>query len=128
MLPLRYSRFWLWLGIAMLCVSMILALLPPGRPPPIGNFDKIVHLAAFAVFMTWFCGIYESRLAPRIAFMLISYGVLMELLQGLTPTRQPDVADLVADGIGILLGWTLCAAGLRRWSALVESWLPTRTS
>ena len=53
---------------------------------------------------------------------LSGYGLLIELLQMLTPTRQAEVMDLVADVAGVLLGWLLCTAGFARWCRTVESW------
>jgi VanZ family protein len=58
-----------------------------------------------------------------LAICLAAYGVLIELLQGLTVTRHPELLDLRADVAGILLGWILSIVGLRRWCVWLESGL-----
>ena len=125
MLPLRYARFWLVAGLLLLGVGFASAL----APPPAGLVslnDKLLHTAGFLVFMVWFGGIFERRFLPAVALDLAAYGLLIELLQGLTHTRQAEELDLVADVAGILLGWLLSAAGLSRWCTTLESWLAPR--
>jgi VanZ family protein len=122
MLPLRYARFWLAAGLLILAAGLVSALVP--APRGMGSLnDKFVHVAGFLAFTVWFGGIVDRRLLPRVALALVAYGLLIELLQSLTPVRQAEFLDLVADVAGVLLGWLLCAAGFSRWCTLVESWL-----
>ncbi|MDH4133014.1 MAG: hypothetical protein OEV95_14550 [Gemmatimonadota bacterium] len=86
--------------------------------------DKLLHTVGFLAFMVWFGGVFERRFLPGVALALALYGLLIEVLQGLTVTRQAEGLDLVADLAGILLGWLLSAAGLSRWCTKLESWLP----
>ena len=65
----------------------------------------------------------QTAILPAVALALAAYGLLIELLQGLTRTRQAEELDLVADVAGILLGWLLSTAGLSRWCTKLESWL-----
>lgn len=125
MQPLRYARAWLATGILVLAIGLFSALTPVPAGLPSFN-DKLVHAAGFMVFMLWFGGIFEPRAMPRVALALAGYGLLIELLQGLTLTRQAEALDLVADVAGILLGWLLSAAGLSRWCTTLESWLAPR--
>ena len=74
-------------------------------------------------FMLWFGGVFQLRCAPFLVGGLAFYGILIEVLQSFTPTRQAEFLDLVADLAGILLGWALSAAGFSRWCATLESWL-----
>jgi VanZ family protein len=109
--------------MALLLLIMALAMTPlPGAPPVMGG-DKIAHLATFAFLTVWFLGIFEMRAAPRVAAGLIAYGILMELLQSLTPYRYADPYDVLSDAIGIGAGWLLAYAGLHRWCRRVEAWL-----
>lgn len=122
MLPLRYARTWLATGILILGIGLVLALAPgPGSLPSLN--DKVVHIAGFMAFMVWFGGIFSSRTMPLIALALAGYGLLIEVLQAFTPTRQAEGLDLGADVLGILLGWLASSAGLSRWCATLESWL-----
>ena len=36
---------------------------------------------------------------------LLAYGALIEVLQSFTPNRSADWRDLVADAVGLALGW-----------------------
>lgn len=123
MLPLRFARYWLGAGLALLAVIMILALLPLPTLLPITQGDKVLHFLALAFLTVWFLGVFERAMAPRVAGGLVLYGVLMELLQGLTPYRSPDPYDVLSDVIGISAGWLLASAGLRRWCGRVEALL-----
>jgi len=123
MLPLRFARYWLGAGLALLAVIMILALLPLPTLLPITQGDKVLHFLAFAFVTLWFLGVFEPAIAPRVAGGLVLYGVLMELLQGLTPYRSADPYDVLSDVIGISAGWLLASAGLRRWCGRVEALL-----
>lgn len=125
MLPLRYARAWLVSGILVLGIGLFSALAPVPSGMPSFN-DKLVHVGGFMAFMLWFGGIFASRSMPRVALALAAYGLLIELLQGLTTARQAEALDLVADVAGILLGWLLSAAGLSRWCTTLESWLAPR--
>jgi hypothetical protein len=128
LLPLRFGPAWMAAGFAMIAVILYLALIPIAGLIPANVSDKALHAVAFAGLMIWFCGVVDFRLAPRLALCLAAYGLLIELLQGLTATRQADYLDLFADIVGILAGWLLCAAGLRHWCTKLESWLAPRQS
>ncbi len=122
MLPLRYAHFWLAAGLLLLGFGLVSSLSPlPSGLPSIN--DKLLHAVGFLAFTVWFGGIFERRFLPGIALALAVYGLLIELLQSLTATRQAELPDLVADVAGILLGWLLSAAGLSRWCTKLESWL-----
>lgn len=124
LLPLRYAQVWATLGAILLAVTLALALVPdPGPLPPFNYNDKFVHALAFLALMIWFSGVVEVRRLPMLAICLAAYGVLIELLQSLTVTRRPELLDFAADIAGILLGWILAIAGLRRWCVWLESGL-----
>jgi VanZ family protein len=123
LLPLRYAHVWTILGGILLAIILVLALVPEPGQLPINYNDKFAHALAFLALMVWFSGVVEVRRLPMLAICLAAYGVLIELLQGLTATRQPELLDLAADIAGILLGWILSAGGLRRWCAWLESGL-----
>ena len=128
MLPLRYGWFWLGAGVATLALFLVLALAPLPIAIPVVEGDKLAHFVAFAYLAVWFLGIFEIRLGIAVAAGLAGYGVLIELLQSLTPYRSADVYDVVADVIGIGAGWLLASAGLRRWCGRIEEWLGARPS
>ena len=51
---------------------------------------------------------------------LFGFGVLMECLQGLGSTRQPEVADALANLLGIVLGLGLARLALAGWCVRAE--------
>ena len=122
MLPLRYERAWLLAGFLVLVASLVVALAPAGTNMPFNVNDKVLHVVAFVALMVWFSGLFEVRYLSWLAAGLAGYGLLIEVLQSFTPTRQAEGLDLVADIVGILLGWLLSIAGLRRWCLVLESW------
>jgi hypothetical protein len=97
----------LLLGLCLVAV-LFLALLP-ADPLPNTGWDKGDHVLAFA-WLTWLGrGAFPGRLRWLVAG-LFAYGVLIELLQSLTPYRYADALDLVGDAIGIAVGLAVGAA------------------
>jgi len=45
---------------------------------------------------------------------LRAYGALIEILQSFTTFRSADWHDLLADGLGLLLGWLITRSGEKR--------------
>ena len=127
MRSLRFPYVWLAGGIALLLIVLNLSL-TPGAGRTVGIGDKVAHLVAFLALMVWFCGVFRLRFSPWVALGLLGFGVLIELLQSRLPYRSAEWYDWVADLIGVLLGWGLAAAGLGRWTAVIESWLPPKSS
>lgn len=74
-------------------------------PGPEGT-DKASHLLSFAWLMCWFAQVVEHRRLQLVA-ALIAYGTLIELLQYLSGYRMGELADLVADAAGVLIGWAV---------------------
>lgn len=104
--PLRWVK--LWLSIGWLLVALVVYLSLERTPPNIEVHvsDKLTHLFAYAVLMLWFVQIYEpGRMRVRVALGLIALGVCLEFLQGYTGYRSFEVADMLANTAGVLLGW-----------------------
>jgi len=106
---LRYKRLWVYIGFAMVFGILTLSLIDLPRAVRVIMWsDKLVHGVAYAGLMGWFAQIYRNditRLMLVIAF--VCFGISVEYLQSLTPTRQFDVADMVANSCGIMLAWAL---------------------
>lgn len=100
-----------WLAIGWLLIALIGYIsLTPSPPAPL-HFpyaDKLEHLLAYALLMGWFCQLYSARW-QRICLALacIAYGGIIELLQGWSGYRLAEWADLLADSLGVALGWLL---------------------
>lgn len=102
-----------WLAvIAFVGVTAIMLWPMTGSSAPSSwpHLDKLVHFVAwlglaFAVWpgtRKWM----DGSLA-RVALIVVAlgvWGIVVELLQGLTPTRTPDAWDALADFLGGLSG------------------------
>ncbi len=105
----KWTRLWLaggWLGVV---VTLVLSLTPPLINEGGNHTDKIIHLIGYAVLTFWWAQLVIER-RWRLAVAVVLLGIAIELLQGLTPARQPDVLDALANTGGVLLGWLLARA------------------
>jgi VanZ family protein len=96
-----YAR---WAFALCLVVVLVSALMPPQIIGPVG-WDKMNHAMTFAVLTMLGCGAYAER-KVQVLIGLLAYGVLIELLQSLTDYRSAEVLDVVADAVGLPVGWT----------------------
>lgn len=99
---------WLRAALGVTLVGVLILALVPHPPEAITTgWDKSNHALAFAVLGVLGCLAFARR--GWVIAGLLGYGGLIEVLQALTPTRSADWHDLVADGVGLLLGLGLCA-------------------
>lgn len=94
-----------------LVVIFILAMIPMVVVPEVVAWqDKVHHTAAFAVLMLLGTAGWPGR-NMRVAGGLLAYGILIEVCQyAFTINRVAEAADVVADSLGILLGWLVASA------------------
>ncbi|OVZ59719.1 VanZ family protein [Pigmentiphaga sp. NML080357] len=95
---------------------LVLSLLPPATPMPTTGWDKTNHLLGFATLAALARFAYPGPAWPRLPGLL-AFGALIEVLQSLTPNRSAEWTDLIADGLGIAIGWGLAwfaTAGIQR--------------
>ena len=90
-----------WLGIV---ATLALSLTPPTLGENNSHTDKLVHMAGYAVLMFWWAQMVGFP-RWRLALAVVLFGGAIELLQGLTPDRMPDLLDVFANTLGVLLGW-----------------------
>lgn len=105
---LTHRRLWLAVGWGLVILVTVLSLLPTPKLPTQGFNDKINHLLAYFTLAAWFGQIHGARLKPVLA--LLALGAGLEVLQGLTGYREMSALDMVANGIGVGLGWLLARA------------------
>lgn len=87
-----------------LAVSLWGFFAPAGDVPPGPVWaDEVVHAGVFAALVV--TGSWAGlRLVPLVAGLVV-YAVAIEVVQGLLPLgRTGAVSDVVADGVGIVLG------------------------
>lgn len=97
---------WLFWATAL---ALLWLALGPGSPAQSNWFwqaDKVRHAAAFATL--WLIGV-RARLASPLALALglVAFGGAIEVAQSFTPDRDASWLDLLADSVGITLGWRL---------------------
>jgi VanZ family protein len=100
--------------------ALAFSLMPGGPPMPVHVWDKVEHLTGYFVMMAWFTGLYPPERYPAIALRLVLFGILIEGLQALTPTRTAELGDALANATGIGLAYLAARAGLGRWALGLE--------
>ncbi len=89
---------------AALVTIFYLATVPGDRAPDLFGWDKLNHAAAFAVLAMLLDFSYPERPFDGLKFTgLLAYGLLIEAVQYLLPTRSFSLLDLFADTAGIML-------------------------
>jgi len=110
---LRYRRIWLLLAWGMV-VSVVVSSLIPVEIDLSGGRDKIAHLLAYGSLSLGFGMLFGGRARQLvIAIAFAAMGVALEFLQGLTDYRTFEIADMIANAIGAVLGWGLAQTPLR---------------
>lgn len=84
------------------------------------SIDKIVHFCFHFGFTVSWILFFKKELKGReandykaylISFIFsVFFGITIEILQGLTATRTPDVTDVLANTIGATIGVFSCIA------------------
>jgi len=105
-----------WFVIIFLLLVMPNDDIPTGFFASIPNFDKMVHAGIFGfevLMLSW--PFFSTPLASRKLFLkitigVIAYGVIMEFVQKLTPDRDYDTLDMVADSVGAVIAFFVANA------------------
>lgn len=104
------TRFWRLALVGVSIMVLALSLLPLGPDAPTTGWDKTNHLLAFATLAVLGCLAYPERI-PITLLVLLAYGALIEVLQSFTDYRSAEWADLLADALGLVVGWGLLRLG-----------------
>lgn len=102
------------LAICVLAVA-VLAFAPLQEQPPLLTYDKANHVLAFVV-MAWLADLSWPRREHALARLtwLLSYAVLIEVIQRELPLRHFSWLDVAADALGIAL-YCVASAVFRRY-------------
>lgn len=97
-----------WGFIFWSCVAVVLflSLSPPAPYLPTVGWDKSNHVLAFSVLAVLGCRTYPTHISAVMAGLLL-YGGLIEVLQSFTPYRVAEWGDIIADGLGVIIGFGL---------------------
>ncbi|MBI2496186.1 MAG: VanZ family protein [Candidatus Omnitrophica bacterium] len=84
--------------------------MPVGPGPSIRHLDKVAHLGEYLLF-AWLMlqALRASQMPRRVSLWwawgsVTGYGLVMEGVQAMLPWRSAELADVVANGCGALLG------------------------
>ena len=102
----------------MLLLVGFVSLMPV---PDTGVNDKFSHLVTYFILGGWFGLLATGRVSLGWTIVgLIAYGMLIELLQGMTTHRYAEWADVLANTGGTMAGILLYFSTLPRLLRLVD--------
>ncbi|MGI9264146.1 MAG: VanZ family protein, partial [Gammaproteobacteria bacterium] len=104
MYPLRWATMWKVSAWLLVLLTSIVSLVPAPDSVGINNWDKLGHLAIYALLMAWFAGMYRPSRYLVIAVFLILLGGTLEVLQLFSSYRMGDWLDFLANSAGVAIG------------------------
>jgi hypothetical protein len=74
--------------------------------------DKMMHITFICLAFVWPCLSFKSwRPIFILAIGILIGGIGIEILQGFTPDRKPEIEDVIANtlgvGVGLMIGYLL---------------------
>jgi VanZ family protein len=111
---MKWLRYKLPLLVWALTI-LVLTLMPGKNLPhvPLWSFDKLAHAFVFALLMLLALRAkfkQQKSGNPYAAYLFLScvfYGMLIELIQNYIPGRSADFNDVIANTVGVLMGFLL---------------------
>lgn len=110
---------WALIGWVMVLLTIYLSLTPKPPPAAMQIWDKSSHTLGYLVLAYWFAQLHERRLAVALGMLALGGG--LEIAQGYTGYRQASALDMLANAVGVAVGWLLA----RRLPNPLQ-WLETR--
>ncbi|MFK7795477.1 MAG: VanZ family protein [Gammaproteobacteria bacterium] len=98
----------------MILLSLFLSLSSSGHSVPVAWNDKLIHCVSYFFLMMMLDFSWESSKQLLIkAVIILIYSGLIEYAQGFIPGRDTSLADIAANGIGVML-FIACVPILKR--------------
>ena len=118
---LRWKWLW-WSGGALLIAGVLwLSLVPAQGVPSFSLSDKAAHALGYGVLATWFSGLVVRAHHLAAGAALFGFGVGCELLQHFgRAARSGEVADALANGVGVAIALTIARVPRGSWMRGVE--------
>jgi len=105
-----------WMFISWLLVVAVFYLSLMRNPPAPLSFngaDKLEHALAYATMMLSFCQLYSAKKTRAGLFLaFVTMGIVIEYLQDMTGYRYFEYADMLANAVGVSIGWALAQTRL----------------
>jgi len=115
MLPLYYLKLWKTIGYVLVGSVITLSVISPSSNAELFRInDKIGHFLAYGTLMGWFAQWHDSKQYKYLAIMFIVQGIGLEIVQSFLPEREGSVLDILANSIGVVIGWGLANTFLGR--------------
>ena len=105
---MRWRPLWVALGWALVGAIVWLSLTTAPVRIDVAQGDKLGHFTGYGTLMFWFCQLYarrDVRAAYAGGFALM--GVALEFAQGALGYRTFEGFDMIANALGVLLGWAV---------------------
>ena len=116
---LKLVKIWYLLGGFMLLAVGTVSLMPV---PDVGVNDKLSHLVTYFFLGGWFSLLATNRVSLGWTIIgLIAYGILLELLQGMTAYRYAEWGDVLANASGTMAGILMYFSPLPRLLGYIDS-------
>ena len=120
----RARQLWLIVGWLLILLVIVVSLVPVPVEVPVEGGDKFGHMAAYAALMLWFANVYELPVRRGVlAVGFVALGIALEFAQGWTGYRTFELADMVADALGVAVGWALAPPRLPNFLRGIEKFV-----
>ena len=113
---LKLRFLWLTIGYALVGLVVFLSLTsnPVDMEMGFPYEDKVFHALAYFVLMSWFGQIYHDKFQRNmIAVIFVFMGIALEYLQSFDANRYSEIADMVANTTGVVLGFFIVLTGAK---------------
>ncbi len=106
----QLKRRVLWHSIGVAIVALVWYLSLTSAPIRVGLpfFDKATHMLAYLTQTLWYLQLYRKhskRVLIGLAF--IAMGLVIEYIQSFHPMRYFDIADMLANTLGVVTAYLL---------------------
>ncbi len=120
---LKLRFLWLTIGYALVVLVVFLSLTSSPVDMEMGfpYEDKVFHALAYFTLMAWFSQIYHDKFQRNmIAVVFVFMGVTLEYLQGFDANRYFEFADMIANSIGVALGFSIALTSAKNTLLNIE--------
>jgi VanZ family protein len=117
-----HTKIALWLRIIQFLIALMVftaGALMPSNYITASTSDHTLHFIGNALlFLSASVAAFGRMKLGMLILLLIPYSLLIELSQWLTPSRQVDSKDMIANMLGLTCGFLMAHAVERGWSRL----------
>jgi len=120
---LQHALLWLVGAFVLLVIMMFVSVSAPlmNAIDDVTD-DWVVHILGFMAITIAFCGPLQPHYRKRVFLAFLAFGVVIELIQLSIPAREASLTDMLANLVGMALGWFFLRSRYGDWCM----WLETR--